>query len=118
MKSNFTAGNVLLRKVQGKENYKSKRYRKSQVSRQITVVFWSKGLKAKASKLRKGGNSFANILASTFAGKQLDVKIGLRRLSQAQLNYAWTITQAGGIFLLIASAMDFEEWCHETFKIL
>jgi len=63
----------------------------------------------------KGREAYADIIA-TIAGQPVEVLLGVRRLSPARLNYSRSITAAGGIFLVITTVREFEDFYNETFK--
>ncbi|MEI7423578.1 MAG: hypothetical protein WCK18_15855 [Prolixibacteraceae bacterium] len=102
--TNFIS-NVLFEK-QGKGNKKQLRP-KTKAINSIVAFLRSKGLKAEG--VAKTSKAFADVMA-TLAGKPLEVKVGARRLSPAQLNYKRAIDNAGGLYVVTTNAEDFKAW--------
>ena len=81
---------------------------------QIVSFLASKGINATAAR-SSHRRLFADLLA-TVNDKPIEICLGLRKLSPADLNYRRSITAAGGIFLVVTSAKEFEDYYNSTFK--
>lgn len=79
---------------------------------QIASFLNSKGWKATPARSSRR-RLFADLL-TTIADTPVEICLGLQRLSKAHLSYGRSIIAAGGIFLVVSSAREFEDWYYNS----
>lgn len=117
MKVNSDPGSSLGKEYAKPTNFfdnKGIKRQKSSATKTIAIFLNSIGLKVIPSR-SSARRPFADML-TTIADIPVEIYLGLRGLSHADLNYRRSITAANVIFLIVTSAKEFEEHYNSTFK--